>query len=590
MTELRQPIVSLLGHVDHGKTSLLDRIAGSVRAEREAGGITQHIGAIEVPRDSLLSLFRGVLPTDQFVVPGLLFVDTPGHRSFETLRRRGGALADLAVVVIDVREGSMPQTRESIQILRHEKTPFAVALTKIDLVAGWRKPTTATSLVEQVERCGVDYSRKLDERLYAVSEELSLMGFSAERYDRVSDFTRNVTITPVSSKFNVGVGELLAVLVGLSQRFLKTELALLGGGGEATILERSDQKGVGPVGNVIVYRGRLKVGDEIVATGRTGPFTTRVRGIFRPRPPTRDRSPRVAKLESLVEVSAASGVYLAAPGVEDALPGGLLKVVATPGEAEAAITELTRESHPVAELAESGVAIYADTLGGLEAIAFECREAGVPIHEAGVGPIGRSTVLKIASVKNPVHRAVLAFNVPVLPDAQPEGAAGPVRMFRGDVMYRILEEYLAWKTERLQALSARRRAEVPRPAKFQVLPGFVFRHSKPAIVGIKVLGGTLRAGVRLMRGDGSEAGALRALQKDGVSVPQAETGTELAASIEGVVVGRTLREGDELLVALSEGAVRALRSESLPPVERAILDEVVRIRRATEPFWGQGET
>jgi len=152
VSELREPIVSLLGHVDHGKTTLLDRIAGSVRASKEAGGITQHIGAIEVPGEVVRRLCEGILRTDQLSVPGLLFVDTPGHRSFETLRRRGGALADLAILVIDVREGIMPQTRESIQILRHEKTPFAIALTKIDLLSGWRKPTGVPRLAETIAR------------------------------------------------------------------------------------------------------------------------------------------------------------------------------------------------------------------------------------------------------------------------------------------------------------------------------------------------------------------------------------------------------------------------------------------------------
>jgi translation initiation factor 5B len=587
MAELREPIVSLLGHVDHGKTTLLDRIAGSVRAEKEAGGITQHIGAIEVPRDSVLEICRGILRTDQFEVPGLLFVDTPGHRSFETLRRRGGALADIAILVVDAREGIMPQTRESIQILRHEKTPFAVALTKIDLLSGWRKPAQRMPLKEAIAKSGNEFERILDQHLYTVAEEINQMGFSAERYDRVSDFTRNVGIVPVSAKFSVGVAELIALLVGLSQRFLQSELALVTGGGEATILERSDQRGVGPVGNVIVYRGRLKVGDEIVVTGRTEPFTTKIRGLFRPSPPMHGKSPKVPRLESLPEVPAAAGLYLAAPGVEEALPGGLLKVVHNAEERAQVMAELAQESKPVADIAESGVALFADTLGGLEALAFECREAKIPIHEAGVGPVGRPTMVRMATVKDPTHRAVLAFNVPLLPDAQPAGETEAVHVFRGDVMYRILEEYGKWRTQKLEALTAQRRQDVVHPAKFQVLPGFVFRSSKPAIVGIKVLGGTLRPGVRLIKADGTEVGSLRGLQKDGVSVLQAEERAELAASLEGVVMGRNVTEGDILLVSLPESAARILRNQELSESERAILEEVIRLHRPSSPFWGQ---
>jgi translation initiation factor 5B len=238
-------------------------------------------------------------------------------------------------------------------------------------------------------------------------------------------------------------------------------------------------------------------------------------------------------------------------------------------------------------VALSGVAIYADTLGGLEALAFECRERGIPIHEAGVGPIGRPTVMRMAIVKDPTHRAVLAFAVPILPDAVPEGEASAVRVFRADVMYRLIEEYDAWRTERKRELEVQRRLEHVHPAKLEVLPGFVFRASKPAIVGIKVRGGTLRPGVRLMHPDGTEVGVLKSLQKEGESVPEAEENAELAASIDGAVMGRNLKEGDVLLVSLSESAARALRGQPLSPSEQGILDEVVRLHRATHPFWGQ---
>ncbi|HYA10304.1 MAG TPA: translation initiation factor IF-2 [Thermoplasmata archaeon] len=586
MAELREPIVSLLGHVDHGKTTLLDRISGSVRAAHEAGGITQHIGAIEVPGATVRHLAEGVLTGDQLVVPGLLFVDTPGHRSFETMRRRGGALSDIAVLVIDSREGVMPQTRESIQILRREKTPFAVALTKIDLLAGWRKVSGVERLAEHIARSGAEFAKLLDARVYAVAEELDHLGFSADRYDRVRDFTHNVGIVPVSAKTGVGVPELIALLVGLAQRFLSRELVLVREGGEATILERSDQKGVGPVGSIIVYRGRLKVGDDIVVTGRTEPFASRVRGIYRPAPARGGHEGRAGKLEALDEVVAAAGVYLAAPGIEEAMPGGLLKVVHDAEEAEAVRTELAEASRPVAELAESGVALFADTLGGLEAIAFECREKQIPVHEAGVGPVSRSTVMRQATVRDLTHRAVLAFAVPVLADAATE-AGETVRIFRADVMYRAIEEYLAWRQARQREVDLARWAELVRPAKLEVMEGFIFRASKPAIVGVKVLGGVLRPGVRLMRSDGTEVGQLKGLQKENTSVGEAPEGTELAASIDGAVVGRNLREKDVLWVSLPEAAARALKDQPLTPTERTILDEVVRMRRSVHPFWGQ---
>lgn len=587
MATLRQPIVSLLGHVDHGKTTLLDRITGLARAAKEAGGITQHINAFEVPGAAVARMCEGILRPGQLRIPGFLFIDTPGHRSFETLRRRGGALADLALLVVDARDGVMPQTRESLQILRHEKTPFLVTLTKIDMVPGARKPFGPIGLLDWIARSGEEFPSALDERVYRVAESLVELGFSADRFDRVTDFTRNVGILPVSAKFGVGIPELLAVLVGLSQRFLEDELQLVTQGGEATILERSDQKGVGPVGHVIVYRGSLAVGDSIVVTGRTAPFETRIRGIYRPRPPKAQRSASSGGVVSLDRVDAAAGVFLAATGIEQAIPGGLLKVVHSEEERESVVRELARETQPVAELATSGVAIYADALGGLEALAFECREAGIPIHEAGVGPVGRPTVLRIAAVRDPIHRAILAFNVPILPDAVPPGEEGGVRIIEGNVMYRLLEEYTAWKQAEEAKINAQRRLDWVHPAKFEVLPGYVFRASKPAIVGIRILAGTLRPGPRLIKPDGTEVGTLRGLQKDGSPAATASIGEELAASIEGAVVGRNLKEGDRLLTSIPAAAVKALRSASLTPEELDTLEELIRIRRRSEPFWGQ---
>ena len=480
----------------------------------------------------------------------------------------------------------MPQTRESIQILKREKTPFAVALTKIDLLAGWRKVVGSVPLLEQVARSGGEFSKLLDARVYSVAEELDQLGFSADRFDRVRDFTRNVGIVPVSAKTGVGVPELIALLVGLSQRFLSRELELVREGGEATILERSDQKGVGPVGSVIVYRGRLKVGDEIVVTGRLEPFASRVRGIYRPGRPREGRETKAGRLESIDEVVAAAGVYLAAPGIEDAMPGGLLRVVHGAEETATVRAELAAASRPIADLAESGVAIFADTLGGLEALAFECGDKKIPVHEAGVGAVSRSTVMRQATVHDPTHRAVIAFAVPVLADATAE-AGDAVRVFRADVMYRAIEEYQAWRQQRQREVDLARWAELVRPAKLEVLEGFVFRVSKPAIVGVRVLGGVLRPGVRLLRADGTEVGVLKGLQQENTSVSEATEGTELAASIDGAVVGRNLRPKDLLWVSLPEAAARALKDQPLTPTERTILEEVVRMRRGTHPFWGQ---
>jgi len=136
---LRQPIITVLGHVDHGKTTLLDKIRKTAIAAKEAGGITQAIGTTEIPTNVIKTLCGKLLERFKIklIISGLLFIDTPGHEAFTTLRKRGGSIADLAILVIDINEGIMPQTIESLEILKVSRIPFIIALNKIDRIKGW---------------------------------------------------------------------------------------------------------------------------------------------------------------------------------------------------------------------------------------------------------------------------------------------------------------------------------------------------------------------------------------------------------------------------------------------------------------------
>ena len=213
-----------MGHVDHGKTTLLDKIRGTTVAQSETGQITQHIGATEVPLTGIQELC-GAHFGAEIQVPGLLFIDTPGHHAFTSLRSRGGSLADLAVLIVDINEGFQPQTIESLNILKRFKTPFVVAANKIDRIGGWLPVSNAPfprSLKAQSARVEED----LDTRVYELVGELYKYGFSADRYDRIRDFTKTVAIVPISAVTGEGVPDLLMVLVGLAQRFLKDNLKI----------------------------------------------------------------------------------------------------------------------------------------------------------------------------------------------------------------------------------------------------------------------------------------------------------------------------------------------------------------------------
>ncbi|MFH1235211.1 MAG: translation initiation factor IF-2, partial [Candidatus Diapherotrites archaeon] len=318
---IREPIISVLGHVDHGKTTFLDKIRGTALAEREAGRITQHIGATEVPIETIKELSGSLMARFGFSlnIPGLLFIDTPGHEAFTNLRKRGGSIADLAVLIVDLTQGFQNQTIEAIEILRSYKTPFIVGATKIDRLKEWN--SKEGSFLENLKNQSSGAEHELDEKVYALVTSLFKYGFESERIDRCEDFTKQVPIVPVSSISGEGIPEILMLLAGLSQKFLKKELEVSEKEEmKGTVLEVKEEKGFGATADVILYHGQIRTGNDIVLGGKNGIIKTKVRALLKPMPleEMRDTKKKFVKVK---EAIAACGVKIAAPGLDEALAG-----------------------------------------------------------------------------------------------------------------------------------------------------------------------------------------------------------------------------------------------------------------------------
>ena len=580
---IRQPVVSVLGHVDHGKTKLLDRIRGTSVQAREAGAITQHIGATEVPIDHIYEVCGPLIGKKKFDVPGLLFIDTPGHHSFITLRARGGSLADIAVLVIDIREGLMPQTIESIKILRQYKTPFVIALNKVDTIQGWQceegRPFVLSERQQQAHTINA-----FNERLYAIIGDLSAEGIYANRYDQIDDFTKTVALVPISAKEGEGLPDLLLMLIGLAQRFLEQQLTSEDGPGRGTILEIKEEKGLGKTLDMILYSGVLKQGDTVALGTRGAPVITKVKAILKPKPLDEIMDPR-DRFDKVKELHAAAGVKVACQNMEGVIAGAPLRVVKN--EKDPAVRELTEESSVKIEVTEQGVTIKADAIGSLEALAYEARNADIPIRKYGLGEISRRDIMETAAAHgDQSNRVILAFNVPMSKDAQAELEAQNVRVFSNAVVYRLIEEYIEWKEESQRQSEADKRAEFPFPAKIKILPNHVFRASKPAIVGIRVLAGRVRPGLKLIGEDGRPLGKIRSLRDGEDPVKEAKQGDEVACAIDDITIGRQADEDDVMYVDLLASSVKEFPKYGITADEQQVLDEVVRIKRREEPFWG----
>ena len=583
---LRQPIVVVMGHVDHGKTSLLDAIRSTNVAKKEAGAITQHIGASEVPLDSIKETCALVLAARkmQFTIPGLLFIDTPGHESFTHLRERGGSIADIAVLVVDIAQGFQPQTVESIRILREFKTPFVVAANKVDLMTGWKsappESAEACSIISNIGRQKPEVQGRLDERLYVIVGKLNEMGIESERFDRVTDFTKQVAILPVSAKSGEGIPELLLSIAGLSQKFLENELKTeVEGAGKGSILELKEERGLGTTIDVIIYDGVLRKNDEIIFGTMNGSARTKVRGLLKPKLHPGSEGD---KFDYVDEVHAASGVKIYAPGLEGALSGSPLLVydASRAEEQGREIDEMIRSI--MFESDRNGVIVKADTLGSLEALTKLLSSQGVEIKRANVGKVAKKDVMDASVVASaePYNGVVLSFNVEVGEDAAEEAAKSGVRVFASNVIYSLCEDYAAWVAEQKKKASGSAIERLPLPAKLLALPGCTFRASKPAIFGVEVKGGRLRKGVRLMAASGEVVGEIREMQKEGKGVSDAKAGEQLAISVEGAVCGKSFSEGDTLFVYITGKEAGELLSSAggeMSEDEKAVLQEILAI-------------
>jgi translation initiation factor 5B len=552
---IRQPIVVTVGHSDHGKTTLLDRIRGTAVTKMEPGLLTQHVGASYIPIETIKDICGELL--DKFKIeikiPGLLFIDTPGHAAFVSIRRRGSSIADLAILVVDITEGVQEQTDESIRILKEFKTPFLVAATKIDRIEGW---------AQNNEKCFLDSFNKqpdwvkqnFDEKFYKIVGQLSERGFESERFDRVTDFKKTVAIVPCSGITGEGIPDLLVILAGLAQAFLKEQLEVSKGIGKGSILEVKEVRGLGTTLDVILYDGEIKKGDWMIIGGKE-PIVTKIKALLKPRPL---KEMRVEKqFENIDYVSAAAGIKISAPGLDNVVSGSPVAFVSD----ERKIEEVKKELQAGIEEIEfdtegEGVILKADNLGSLEALIGIFRDK-VSIKKAETGKVLRKDVIEIENVNDRLKRLIIAFNVGVDEVAAKEAKDKSIKILQNNVIYQLIEHYEIFVEEEKEKIKLEKLETITLPAKIKLLAGHTFHASHPAIVGVEVLAGTIKSGYKLKK-DGKEIGEIKAMQSEGSAVEKAVAGDKVAVSIEGPTVGRQIEEGDELTTVINENTLKVL--------------------------------
>jgi translation initiation factor 5B len=590
--QLRQPVVAILGHVDSGKTSLLDKIRGTAVQAREVGGITQHIGASFFPIETIRQVCGALfdkLGTD-VKIPGLLVIDTPGHEVFANLRMRGGSAADIAILVVDIMKGFEAQTHESLAILKNRKVPFIVALNKIDMIPGWRKGDTMF-VAQSIKQQQTAIEDDLDQRLYTVVGTLSRLGFSSEAFYRVKDFTKEIVIVPVSAKTGEGIPELLAMLVGLTQRFMQAKLEVRENSARGIVLEVKEEVGLGPTVNVILLDGKIRHGNIIVLAKRDNIVATKVKVLLLPKPLDEMRDPR-DKFVQVEEVSAAAGIKIASGDLDGVLAGS--PVYVAHDESEIADLKSLIESEIksiVINTDKTGIVVKCDTLGSLEAITEMLKKEGVAIRIADIGPVTRRDVVEASAVKEKDRYlgVVLGFNVRIFEDAETEARDRSVKVFSEQIIYNLVKGYTDWVSFEREREESTLFNELVMPCKFVFMKGFVFRRNNPAVFGVEIKSGRLKQKSTIMNKEGRQIGTVHQIQDKGKNIDDAKADMQVAVSMKEPTIGRQIDEGDVLYTVPPSEHVKLLLDRfryRLNEAEVKTLDEIIEIKRRTNPLYG----
>ncbi len=557
-----------VGHVDHGKTSLLDKIRGSNIAKNEPGLITQSINAYNISSSTIEKLASNLIK-DKIKISGILAIDSPGHAAFTNLRRRGGSLADIAVLVIDINEGFKPQTLEALEILRHYKTPFIIALNKLDLIPGWRNHDKV--LIKSINLQSENTKKILDEKLYNVVGKLYELGFPAERFDKIEDYTKQIAIVPVSAKTGEGIGELLLILSGLAKKFLEKSLEIeTDKPGKGTILEVKDVKGTGKCLDVILYDGNIKEGDKILIGGISQAIETKIRGLM---------VLKENKFEKVKIISAAAAIQISAPNLDEVYAGMPIRVANS--DVEKLKQEVQKEVEEVIiETDKSGIIVKADSLGSLEGLVFLLKQNNIKIKKASIGEITKDDLVKAKNDHDELNQVIIGFNI--------KQVKSDVKVITGEIIYTLLDDLNKFREYKKKEIDTKALGSIIKPFKVRILSGYIFRQSNPAVVGVEVLLGILKTNVMLMKDNGINLVEVKGIQNDGKNMHEAETGKQVAMSLQGVIVGRQIHEGEILYSDINEENFRKLKEmkKLLKQDEIQCLKEIIEIKRRNNTLWG----
>ncbi|XP_077152661.1 eukaryotic translation initiation factor 5B isoform X3 [Ranitomeya variabilis] len=590
---LRAPVICVLGHVDTGKTKILDKLRHTHVQDSEAGGITQQIGATNVPLDAIKEQTKMVKNFDKenMKIPGMLIIDTPGHESFSNLRNRGSSLCDIAILVVDIMHGLEPQTIESLNLLKTKKCPFVVALNKVDRLYDWKK-SPETDVAATLKKQKKNTKDEFEERTKAIIVEFAQQGLNAALFYENKDPRTFVSLVPTSAHTGDGMGNLISLLVDLTQTMLNKRLAhseeL-----RAQVMEVKALPGMGTTIDVILINGRLKEGDTVIVPGVEGPIVTQIRGLLLP-PPMKELRVK-NQYEKHKEVLAAQGVKILGKDLEKTLAGLPLLVAHKDDEVPVLRDELIHELKQTLnaiKLEEKGVYVQASTLGSLEALLEFLKTSEVPYAGINIGPVHKKDVMK-ASVMlehDSQYAVILAFDVRIEREAQEMADSLGVRIFSAEIIYHLFDAFTKYRQDYKKQKQEEFKHIAVFPCKIRILPQFIFNSRDPIVMGVIVEAGQLKQGTPICVPSKNfvDIGIVTSIEINHKTVDAAKKGQEVCVKIEPIpgespkMFGRHFEATDFLVSKITRQSIDALKNWFRDEMQKTDWQLIVELKKVFE--------
>eukprot|EP00919_Chromeraceae_sp_WS-2016_P032584 GHVR01076928.1.p1 GENE.GHVR01076928.1~~GHVR01076928.1.p1 ORF type:complete len:765 (+),score=215.51 GHVR01076928.1:809-3103(+) len=584
---LRSPICCILGHVDTGKTKLLDIIRHTNVQGGEAGGITQQIGATFFPQSALKEQSEKVNRELEYRVPGLLIIDTPGHESFNNLRQRGSSLCDIAILVVDIMHGLEPQTLESIQLLRNRQCPFLIALNKIDRLYSW-KSEPFRPMTHAIQKQNNDVKNEFEKRYTEIQVSLREQGLNVELYWDNLDFRKYISVVPTSAMTGEGVPDILMLLVRLTQEIM-TQALVWRSSLQCTILEVKQIEGLGTTIDVVLVQGTLHEGDTIVVCGMDGAIVTTARALLTPQPLKELR----VKGEYVhhKEIHAAMGIKISANGLEDAVAGTSL-IVAPSADCDMIETYKDEVMMDLSDIFKSvdksgvGVYVVASTLGSLEALLTFLKSSEIPVFCVNIGTVSQKDVKKAQVMRekgSPEYAVILAFDVKIDPEAKKEAEKNGVKIMMADIIYHLFDQFTLYMTNMKAEKKKEKSSLVVFPSVIRIMPQHVFNKNNPIVAGVIVEEGVLKIGTPLVAADKDNlyVGSIASIELNHKNVEFAKKGSEVAVKIIGgsATYGRHFDSSSKLYSRITRDNIDVLKTHFRDEMTNSDWKLVVQLKK-----------